>query len=259
MPSQPAFPHREILKSESSEVRLKALEDWLGKPVFENIKEGKDIHYPLGIVGPLPIKISDKRLWAFAPIATTEGALVASYQRGAKVLSESDFDLEVSKFENGQRVESKVSLSETVCKKLLKTTPEALYNYWEACAVGVQVTRSDGANGHFANGLTGLCLALGLPLTIPIQAALGQTICSLKPDGQAQVSISFELPGTEVNTPLYKWQGDAREIVMGVSGLNFYHAFPLVAGSLTLAGELSIMAAMAAGQFARAHERLGRR
>lgn len=259
MPQQPAFPHREILKSESSSTRIKALENWLGKPLFKEIAKNGDFLYPLGIVGPLPIKVAGKKQWSFVPIATTEGALVASYQRGTKVLNEAEYQAEVTSLQKGLKVEASVTVSEPLSKKILKTSPEELYDYWEACTIGVQLTGSKGANGHFANGLTGLCLALGLPLSIPIRAALGQTLCRLMPSGCVEISIAFELEVFEIAPPHHEWQKDARELIVGKSGLSFEEAMPWVVAGLTLAGELSIMAAMASGQFAGAHEKLGRR
>lgn len=44
---------------------------------------------PLGVAGPLKIKSSLQNREVFVPLATTEGALVASVNRGVKVLSES--------------------------------------------------------------------------------------------------------------------------------------------------------------------------
>lgn len=44
---------------------------------------------PLGVAGPLEFKVIDESKWNYIPLATTEGALVASVSRGCKALSES--------------------------------------------------------------------------------------------------------------------------------------------------------------------------
>lgn len=48
------------------------------------------IQIPLGVAGPLKIKSSLQKREVYIPLATTEGVLVASVNRGAKALSESD-------------------------------------------------------------------------------------------------------------------------------------------------------------------------
>lgn len=260
MLNQPAFPHREILKWENAQNRLVALQTWLGQEFSYLTKGEGDFNYPLGVVGPLPIKVSGKSIeWAFAPIATTEGALVASYQRGCKVLIECPAEISVYEIGDKINVFAEVVISDGICKRILMTQAEAIYQYWEACTVGVQITGTKGANGHFANGITGFCLATGLDLRNALSASLGSTICNLNEDGGLEVKIEFNLLKTQITDPVNLFQKEARMLIEGPNKNNFELTFPAVLGALTLSGELSIMAAMASGQFARAHERLGRR
>ena len=48
------------------------------------------IEIPLGLIGPLLFVQDDDEEWVHTAVATTEGALAASMNRGAKAISESD-------------------------------------------------------------------------------------------------------------------------------------------------------------------------
>ncbi len=72
----------------------RALEHLAGRPVALEEARGKIenlIGYaqiPVGIAGPLRVDTSEGMLEVYVPMATTEGAMVASYSRGMRVLAE---------------------------------------------------------------------------------------------------------------------------------------------------------------------------
>lgn len=55
------------------------------------------VQIPLGVAGPLLLRTSNSELQTYLPLATTEGALVASINRGCKVITESGGATVVSK------------------------------------------------------------------------------------------------------------------------------------------------------------------
>jgi hydroxymethylglutaryl-CoA reductase (NADPH) len=70
------------------------LEHLAGKPVSPEEARGKVenlvgfAQIPVGIAGPLVVDTSDGRRDVYVPMATTEGAMVASYSRGMRCLAE---------------------------------------------------------------------------------------------------------------------------------------------------------------------------
>lgn len=61
------------------------------------------VQIPLGVAGPLRIQSSLQKREVYVPMSTTEGALVASVNRGAKALSESDGVLVESEYVGATR------------------------------------------------------------------------------------------------------------------------------------------------------------
>ena len=115
-----------------------------------------------------------------------------------------------------------------------------------------------GTQGHFANGLAGLYLACGEDVACVAESAIGHTL-EVLPGGD--LSCSVTLPGVMVATvgggtglPSQKACLD----ILGSSGPGKAPALAEVAAALCLAGEISIVGAICAGEFARAHQQMAR-
>ncbi len=159
----------------------------------------------------------------------------------------------------GRKVTTEAVLSAELVEKFLKTTPKAMTEYWSISAIGGVLSGTIGIQGHFANGLTALYLATGQDAACVAESATGVTRFEVNPDGSLYASVT--LPGIMVGTvgggTGLPTQQACLEL-MGLAGQGKARALAEVCGGLLLAGELSIIAAMSAGHFSRAHRKLAR-
>ena len=135
-----------------------------------------------------------------------------------------------------------------------------MVDYWRMSALGGVMSGSIGVQGHYANGLAALFIACGQDAACVAEAAVGVTRFELRDDGGAVCG------GDAAERD--RRHGRRRHAVCRASrpvsrswaspGPGHARAFAEVAAALVLAGELSIIGALAAGHFTRAHQRLAR-
>lgn len=159
----------------------------------------------------------------------------------------------------GKKVTAEARLSAELVKKHLHTTPKAMEQYWQMSAIGGVLSGTLGIHGHFANGLTALYLATGQDAACVAESATGVTRFEVTDEGDLYATVT--LPGIMVGTvgggtrlPTQK----ACLELMGLAGAGKARALAEVCAGLLLAGELSIIGALSAGHFARAHRKLAR-
>lgn len=159
----------------------------------------------------------------------------------------------------GKKVTAEAILSAELVKKHLHTTPRAMEQYWQMSAIGGVLSGTLGIHGHFANGLTALYLATGQDAACVAESATGVTRFEVTAEGDLYATVT--LPGIMVGTvgggtglPTQK----ACLQLMGLHGAGKARALAEVCAGLLLAGELSIIGALSAGHFARAHRKLAR-
>ncbi len=159
----------------------------------------------------------------------------------------------------GKKVTAEVKLTAGLISQLLHTTPEAMADYWRMSAIGGVLSGTLGIQGHFANGLAALYLATGQDAACVAESATGVTRFEVTPDGGLYASVT--LPGIMVGTvgggTGLPTQNACLEL-MGLAGNGKSRALAEVCAGLLLAGELSIIAALSAGHFSRAHRKLAR-
>ncbi len=159
----------------------------------------------------------------------------------------------------GKKVTAEVKLSVGLVSKHLHTSPEAMADYWRMSAIGGVLSGTLGIQGHFANGLAALYLATGQDVACVAESATGVTRFEVAPDGGLYASVT--LPGIMVGTvgggTGLPTQQACLEL-MGLAGNGKSRALAEVCAGLLLAGELSIIAALSAGHFSRAHRKLAR-
>jgi hydroxymethylglutaryl-CoA reductase (NADPH) len=159
----------------------------------------------------------------------------------------------------GRKVTAEVVLTSDLIERRLHTTTEALVDYSRMSAFGGIMSGSIGVQGHYANGLAALFIACGQDAASVAEAAVGVT--RFEPRGNGDLYASVTLPNLIVGTvgggtglPAQRACLD----ILGLAGPGHALAFAEVAAALALAGELSIVGALAAGHFTRAHQHLAR-
>ncbi|TLV02922.1 hydroxymethylglutaryl-CoA reductase [Dyadobacter luticola] len=160
----------------------------------------------------------------------------------------------------GKKVTTEITLSREIVVKILKTSPEAMAQYWLSSTVGTIQSGSIGAQGHYANGLTALFIATGQDVACISEAAVGITRMELTGDGSLYASVTLPnlIVGTVGGGTSLPTQRECLEL-MDCYGEGKARKFAEICGALVLAGELSIAAALSAGQFAAAHQKFGRK
>jgi hydroxymethylglutaryl-CoA reductase (NADPH) len=159
----------------------------------------------------------------------------------------------------GKKVTAEVRVSAEVLEKLLHVTAREMEEYWRVSAIGGVLSGTMGVHGHFANGLAALYLATGQDVACVAESATGVTRFEARDDGSLYAVVT--VPGITVGTvgggTGLPTQRACLEL-MGLHGSGQARALAEVCAGLLLAGELSIIAAMSAGHFARAHHKLAR-
>jgi len=159
----------------------------------------------------------------------------------------------------GRKVAAEAVLPETEVRTGLHTTPAEMVRYFRMAVVACSMAGTLGSQGQFANGLAGLYLACGQDVACVAESAIGHTCFEVLPSGDLYCSVS--LPGLMVATvgggtglPSQKACLD----ILGLHGPGKAQALAEVAGGLCLAGEISIVGAICAGEFTRAHQHMAR-
>ncbi len=160
----------------------------------------------------------------------------------------------------GRKVSAEVHLKKEVVEKTLRCKPADMVQYWQSSTIGVIQSGSIGAQGHVANGLTALFIATGQDVACVSEAAVGITRMELMPDGgvYACVTLPNLIVGTVGGGTGLPTQRECLEMI-DCYGEGKVQKFAEICGALSLAGEISIAAAIASGQFSEAHKKLGRK
>jgi hydroxymethylglutaryl-CoA reductase (NADPH) len=159
----------------------------------------------------------------------------------------------------GKKVVAETHITRELLHKYLHVTPEMLVDYWRVSALGGIQSGSIGIHGHLANGLAALYLATGQDVACVAESAIGVT--HFEPQGEgiyAAVTLPAIMVGTVGGGTKLPTQHAWLEL-MGLAGNGKSRALAEVCAGLLLAGELSIIAALAAGQFTKAHAKLARK
>lgn len=160
----------------------------------------------------------------------------------------------------GKKITTEILLSEKIVNEVLKSTPEAMAEYWRSSTMGIIQSGAIGAQGHYANGLTALFIATGQDAACVAEAATGITRMELTKDGSlyACVTLPNLIVGTVGGGTSLPTQKECLEL-MDCYGAGKARKFAEICGAVVLAGELSIAAALSAGHFSSAHKKFGRK
>jgi len=136
------------------------------------------------------------------------------------------------------------------------------------CLLGSAISGSLGFNAHYANIIAAIFLATGQDLTHVVEGSLGITTAEVVNNGGLRFSIYLPdlIVGTVGGGTDLATQKEAFEILgikpacrqAGPKNGEGKKEFAGVIAGTVLAGELSLLAALASGDLAKAHQRLGR-
>lgn len=159
----------------------------------------------------------------------------------------------------GRKVTAEAIIPAELLKKVVHATPRQMIDYWRMSAIGGVLSGTMGVQGHFANGLAALYIATGQDAACVAESATGVTRFEQADDGAlyATVTLPNIMLGTVGGGTGLPSQRAALDL-MGLAGTGNSNALSEVTASLLLAGELSIIAALATGDFTRAHNKLAR-
>jgi hydroxymethylglutaryl-CoA reductase (NADPH) len=159
----------------------------------------------------------------------------------------------------GRKVAAECLIPADALTRRLHTDATAMEEYWRMSALGGVLSGTIGVQGHYANGLAALFLATGQDVACVSEAAVGVTRFEARSDGALYASVTLPnlIVGTVGGGTQLPTQSACLEI-LGLRGPGHARALAEVAAALALAGELSIIGALAAGHFTRAHRKLAR-
>jgi hydroxymethylglutaryl-CoA reductase (NADPH) len=159
----------------------------------------------------------------------------------------------------GKKVVAGALLPVGLVKAYLHTTPGELCDVWQRTMLGHVHAHAVGYNAHYANGLAALFIACGQDVANVVNSAVGITNFELTGEGDLYASVT--LPSLTVGTVGGgTGLGTGRECLemLGCAGKGRATKFAEVVAATLLAGELSMGAAIASGEFVNAHETYGR-
>ena len=162
-------------------------------------------------------------------------------------------------FVRGKKVTAEVAIPRTLVRERLHTTPEMIMECWKMSIVGGVQSGSIGVQGHYANGLAALFIACGQDVACVSEASVGITRVDVTERGDLYVAVTMPnlIVGTVGGGTGLPTQRECLEM-LGCKGEGTARKFAEICAATVLAGEVSIMGAIAAGQFTQAHIRYGR-
>ena len=162
----------------------------------------------------------------------------------------------------GKQVWAEVVVKKDIVKTVLKTTPEKIVSVVTSKTMtGSQMSGSLGFNAHYANIVAALFIATGQDPSHIVEGSMGITSAQVEKNGDLYFSVYLPaiLAGTVGGGTGLATQKEALKILgLGKSQKGEAFEFAQVIVGTVLAGELSLIGALAADHLARAHEKLGR-
>ncbi|MDP2080366.1 hydroxymethylglutaryl-CoA reductase [Pseudotabrizicola sp.] len=158
----------------------------------------------------------------------------------------------------GRKVSASVILRAEVVEKTLGTSVKAMLAYGQVANLGSLLSGQLGAQAHFANGLAAVYIATGQDAACVAESAMGVTRMEARGDDLfCSVTMPNILVGSVGGGTSLPSQSAGLNI-LGLKGTGNGAALAEVVAATCLCGEISIVAAIAAGHFSRAHENLAR-
>ncbi|MDD5317360.1 MAG: hydroxymethylglutaryl-CoA reductase (NADPH) [Candidatus ainarchaeum sp.] len=198
-------------------------------------------------------------------IATQKAAdYIASRQKLAKIVALSGnvcVDKKASGLNfvlgRGKTVVAEAVIPRKVLKEVLKCSPEefAEVNYRKNL-LGSILANALSFNAHQANIIAAAFIALGQDAAHVVDGSMGVTTAEL--DGNGDLYVSVTIPALYVATIGGGTRIETQRELLGATGAKSSRELAEIISVAALAGEISLIGALATGTLATAHARLGR-
>ncbi|ROI02106.1 3-hydroxy-3-methylglutaryl-CoA reductase [Chryseobacterium sp. G0240] len=160
----------------------------------------------------------------------------------------------------GKKVTAEIVLKREVVKSVLQTTPELMAKTTASFINGCVKSGALSTGVHPANALAALFIACGQDVACVSEAC--SAIIRMEVNGNGDLYCSITMPNIIVGTvgggTSLPTQKESLSMI-GCYGAGKATKFAEICVALCLTGEISILAALSAGQFASAHKNLGRK
>lgn len=156
----------------------------------------------------------------------------------------------------GKKVAAEVVLSAALVEKHLHTTVADLDHQWRIGLVGSVMSGTIGAQSHYANGLAALFIATGQDAACVSEAAVGITRLEKTDNGDLYASVT--LPNLIVGAVGGGTGLPSQAACRRIAATDNAREFAELCAAVCLAGELSLIGALCAGEFSRSHQKLAR-
>lgn len=159
----------------------------------------------------------------------------------------------------GKSVSAEIIIPKEIVEKTLKTNSKDIAEVNKSKnLIGSAISGTMSFNAHYANMIAALFLATGQDLAHVVEGSLGITNAE-DLDGDLYFSVTLpDLPVATVGGGTSLETAQEGLSIIGASGTSKVEKFAEIAATVVLAGELSLVAALAAGHLAKAHKDLGR-
>lgn len=159
----------------------------------------------------------------------------------------------------GRRVVAELVLQRDVLTRIANVTPEQLFEFRQIAQAGGIMAGSAYNGAHAANGLAALFIATGQDVANVSESHAGITYCQLLPNGDYYWSVT--LPALIVATygggTALPSQRECLEM-LGCVGKGKVNKFAEICAATVLAGDISLTAAILAGDWVSSHDKYGR-
>lgn len=160
----------------------------------------------------------------------------------------------------GKKVTAEVHIPAELVEKYFHTNSKKMVEFWEMAAYGAIMSGAIGVQAHYANGLAALYLATGQDVACVAESSVGITKLQLKEKRDLYASVT--LPNIIVGTVGGGTKLPSQNSGINITGVNntnnSSYAFAELCAAVCLAGELSLIGAISANDFTKAHSKLAR-
>ncbi len=159
----------------------------------------------------------------------------------------------------GKRVTAEATIDRETLVQNMRVEPESLHHHWKVSTVGAFLSGANNNGGHSPNAITALFIATGQDVANVSESSAGVLYTDLTEDGDLHISLTIPslIVATYGGGTGLPTQRECLE-VMGCYGKGKVRKFAEIVAAATLAGELSLGAAISSSDWVSSHETYGR-